>query len=89
MYVYVCMCMHMWKEMLADFSILLFFFLAENKNCGAGWEDDQTADCESKFPFILYWEKFDLSYLVKVMFKNLVLFSLFEEWYVEMSVFVL
>lgn len=67
----------------------LFFFLAENKNCGAGWEDDQTADCESKFPFILYWEKFDLSYLVKVMFKNLVLFSLFEEWYVEMSVFVL
>ena len=77
MYVYVYV-----ERNLADFSILLFFFLAENKNCGA-------ADCESKFPFILYWEKFDLSYLVKVMFKNLVLFSLFEEWYVEMSVFVL
>lgn len=53
---YVCMYVYAYVERnvgrLQHFT--LFFFLAENKNCGAGWEDDQTADCESKFPFILY-----------------------------------
>lgn len=61
MYVCVCICGKKCWQTSAFYS---FFFLAENKNCGAGWEDDQTADCESKFPFILYWEKFDLSYFL-------------------------
>ena len=39
MYVYVCMCMHMWKEMLADFSILLFFFF---------WQKIRTVELDGK-----------------------------------------
>ena len=38
MYVYVCMCMSMGKEMLADFSILLFFF----------WQKIRTVELDGK-----------------------------------------